>query len=102
NLEEPHPINICPYNPKDPGNDRTQLDLGSRVTAGNYGRFPSFRFWSNAGRISGDGQTAIWDLSEVKLRPGIYSAIAVADDGCDCETVNAAQVRMTNFCRPCL
>lgn len=101
-LSEPVPINICPYNPRDPGNDLTHLDLGARVMSGNYGNYPSFRFWTNAGRIAGNGQTAIWDLSEVKLRPGIYSAIAVADDDCDCATVNATQVNVTNFCRPCL
>ncbi|HEX8072763.1 MAG TPA: hypothetical protein VF546_22640 [Pyrinomonadaceae bacterium] len=95
-------INICPYNPADPQNDMTQLPLNARVATGSYGSIPAFDFWTNGGRVVGVGAERIWDLSAVKLRPGIYTVVAHADDGCDCASVNTRQVRVTNFCTPCL
>ena len=41
--------------------------------------------------------TSIWDLSDVKLRPGWYTAIVEANDGCDCSTVAATSSRNHEF-----
>ncbi len=101
-VSSPNFINICPYNSSDPQNDDAVINIRSGRPAGRFGNFPNFQYWTNGGKILGEGLASIWDLSEVKLRPGIYTAIAEADDGCDCVSLAATQVALTNFCTPCL
>ena len=95
-------INTCPYNPKDPQNSVVQVQLFSSFSEGTYGNVPTFRYWANGGRIQHGNWRGIWDLSEVKLRPGYYNAVAVSDDSCGCPSVNLTSVAVTNFCTPCL
>ena len=95
-------INTCPYNRNDPVNSETQVELVSRILEGTYATRPSFRYWSNGGKILNDGDKAIWDLSALKLRPGVYTSITRADDTCDCLSAAATSVSVTNFCTPCL
>ena len=95
-------VNTCPYNPRDPSNDSTQVILSTKLASGNYGSFPLVDYWTNGGNITSAGAEAIWDLSRLKLRPGTYTAIAKSDDSCDCASVNTANVNVTNFCTPCL
>ncbi|HKO43138.1 MAG TPA: Ig-like domain-containing protein [Pyrinomonadaceae bacterium] len=95
-------INTCPYNPNDPINSETQVELVSGILEGTYATRPSFRYWSNGGKILNDGEKAIWDLSSLKLRPGVYTAITRANDTCDCVSSQATSVTVTNFCTPCI
>ena len=94
-------INTCPYNSRDPLNSKTQITLSSSV-AGVYSNYPSIKYWVNAGKLLRNRPNGIWELSEVKLRPRRYAAIAVADDGCGCTNVNTEPVAVTNYCSPCL
>lgn len=95
-------INTCPYNARDPQNSKTQVALQSSTVTGNYADFPAFEYWANGGAILNKGRKGIWDLSAMKLRPGTYTAIAKANDGCDCVSIRTAAVAVTNFCTPCL
>lgn len=99
--QELQKVNTCPYNPSEWKNSATQFRLFNKVTGGMYSSFPSFKYWVTGGKVIGEGENAVWDLSDVKLRPGIYTAIVQADDGCDCTSVTTSQVRVTNFCTPC-
>ncbi len=95
-------INTCPFNARDPQNSKTQVALSSKTVAGTYADFPAFEYWANGGAILNKGPKGIWDLSAMKLRPGTYTAIAKANDGCDCVSIRTAAVAVTNFCTPCL
>ena len=95
-------INTCPYNPRDPINTKTQLKLYSNVGEGTYSNYPTFEYWANAGKILNKEPEGIWDLSDVKLKPGVYAAISKADDSCDCTNIDIATVAVKNFCTPCL
>jgi hypothetical protein len=99
---EPHRINTCPDNRRDPSNSRTQAILTSLIPSGVYSNYPSYSYWVNGGRMLNNGKNGIWDLSELKLHPGVYSAIVRADDGCDCQAVAVTSINVTNFCTPCL
>ena len=101
----PMPANgvvVCPHNPGDPMNTPTQLLLIPEVIGGTYSNAPSFEYWVNAGKILKQGNQAIWDLTEVKNRPGSYTVIAKADDGCDCTNIQTQTIVITNSCTPCL
>ncbi len=95
-------INTCPYNEKDPQNTETQIVLYSRIAAGIFGNEATFDYWVNGGDVRGGISGAIWDLSRIKLKPGIYTAIAKSDDGCACPSVSVETVAVRNFCTPCL
>jgi len=99
---EPHEINTCPDNRRDPANSETQTLLRSLITSGVYSNTPTFSYWVNGGRMLNNGKNGIWDLSEVKLHSGVYAAIVRADDGCDCRAVSVTSINVTNFCTPCL
>jgi hypothetical protein len=91
-------VNICPDDPDDPLNTFTQLFLRSDVIAGDYSNAPSFEYWVNGGKILKQGAQTIWDLAELKSRPGVYTVIAKADDGCDCTNIQTQTVVVTNSC----
>jgi hypothetical protein len=99
---EPHEINTCPDNRRDPANSKTQAILTSLIPSGVYSNNPTFSYWVNGGHMLNNGKNGIWDLSELKLRPGVYAAIVRADDGCDCQAVSVTSINVTNFCTPCL
>ena len=95
-------INVCPHNPLDPANTVTRLTLNSKVIFGRYGNFPLFEYWTTGGRILREGKTAIWDVSELVSRPGLYTVVARADDGCDCTSIEAETLAVTNSCTSCV
>ena len=90
-------IEICPINSPDPANTRAQVTL-SALIEGTYSNPPTFRYWTNGGKILNDGARSIWDLSGVKA--GVYTIIARADDGCDCTNIKTKTVTVTNSCAP--
>ena len=96
-VEPQSAVNICPDNPDDPLNTLTQLILRSDVISGTYSNTPSFEYWVNGGKILKEAQP-IWDLTELKSRPGVYTVIAKADDGCDCTNIQTRTVVVTNSC----
>jgi hypothetical protein len=95
-------INICPHNPDDPLNTLTQLTLRSDVIGGTYSNAPSFKYWVNGGKLLKQDLQTTWDLTDLGARPGVYTVIAQADDGCDCTNIQTRTVVVTNSCTPCL
>ena len=77
-LAEPRVITACE------GSSSTIVHLNARATS-NYPI--SYRWTSNAGRISGDGATVTWDLSG--LQPGYYKAYVDVDTGSGDEACQA-------------
>jgi len=47
----------------------------------------------NGGRITGDGESAIWNLTDV-TRPGTYAVTVEVDDGCGCISFESTQVTL--------
>src|SRR6185295_11551509 len=93
--------NACPANPRDPLNTDTQVRLES-YAAGVYSNVPAFEYWVNGGKLLSNRAIGIWDLSDVRLKPGEYTVVAKANDGCDCTNIQTKTVTVTNFCTPCL
>lgn len=95
------PRNFCPYNPNDPQNGETTIELSTKVV-GIYGGQLTYKYTTNGGVIKGEGSKVEWDLSSVKYAPGLYTVVVEIDDGCGCTSVASTSVLITNFCTPCL
>jgi len=52
-----------------------------------------YTYSATAGRITGNGQTAIWDLNGVG-RPGTYTVTVEVDDGCGCIAFDSSEVTL--------
>jgi len=52
-----------------------------------------YTYSATAGRITGNGQTAIWDLNGVS-RPGTYTVTVEVDDGCGCIAFDSSEVTL--------
>src|SRR6185295_14577107 len=90
-LAEPRVITVC----EGPG--AAIVHLNARATS-NYPI--SYRWTSNAGRISGDGANVEWDLSG--LQPGYYKAYVDIDTGSGdeaCQAFSSTSV-LVNRCPP--
>ena len=90
-LAEPRVITVCE------GSGPAVVHLNARATS-NYPI--SYRWTSNAGRISGDGATVTWDLSG--LQPGYYKAYVDIDTGSGDEACQAfaSTAVLVNRCPP--
>jgi len=90
-LAEPRVITACE------GSSSAIVQLNARATS-NYPI--SYRWTSNAGRISGDGATVTWDLSG--LQPGYYKAYVAVDTGSGDEACQAfaSTAILVNRCAP--
>jgi len=90
-LAEPRVITACE------GSGSAIVQLNARATS-NYPI--SYRWTSNAGRISGDGATVTWDLSG--LQPGYYKAYVDVDTGSGDEACQAfaSTAILVNRCAP--
>ncbi len=90
-LAEPRVITACE------GSSPAIVHLNARATS-NYPI--SYRWTSNAGRISGDGATVAWDLSG--LRPGYYKAYVDVDmsSGDEACQAFASTSILVNRCAP--
>lgn len=96
-------INFCPYNVKDP-KDQTK-DLKFKLlndVKGVYGTKLKYKYYTNGGTITGEGDNAQWDLTNVRFKPGYYTVVAKIDDDCGCNIVATKSVLITNYCTPCL
>lgn len=90
-LAEPRVITACE------GSSSAIVHLNARATS-NYQI--SYRWTSNAGRISGNGATVTWDLSG--LQPGYYKAYVDVDTGSGDEACQAFAYTavLVNRCPP--
>lgn len=52
-----------------------------------------YTYTATGGRITGDGETAVWNLSGV-TRPGTYTISVEVDDGCGCIAFDSSQVTL--------
>jgi len=52
-----------------------------------------YTYTATGGRISGDGESALWNLSGV-TRPGTYTVSVEVDDGCGCISFDSTQVTL--------
>src|SRR5678815_200374 len=90
-LAEPRVITACE------GSSTAVVHLNARATSS----YPiSYRWTSNAGRISGDGAAVTWDLSG--LQPGYYKAYVDIDTGGGdeaCQAFSSTSV-LVNRCPP--
>lgn len=96
-------INFCPYNVKDT-KDQTK-DLKFKLlndVKGVYGTKLKYKYYTNGGTITGEGDNAEWDLTNVRFKPGYYTVVAKIDDDCGCNIVATKSVLITNYCTPCL
>ena len=90
-LTEPRVITACE------GSGSAIVHLNARTTTNSP---ISYRWTSNAGRISGDGATVTWDLSG--LQPGYYKAYVDIDTGSGdeaCQAFSSTAV-LVNRCPP--
>ena len=90
-LAEPRVITACE------GSSSAIVHLNARATSNNP---ISYRWTSNAGRISGDGATVTWDLSG--LQPGYYKAYVDVNTGSGDEACQAfaSTAVIVNRCAP--
>lgn len=52
-----------------------------------------YTYTATGGRITGDGESAVWSLSGV-TRPGTYTVNVEVDDGCGCIAFDSSQVTL--------
>jgi hypothetical protein len=52
-----------------------------------------YTYSATGGRISGDGDAAVWNLAGV-TRPGTYTVSVEVDDGCGCIAFDSSQVTL--------